>query len=154
MSIWRPSANIQVKALGIVRQDNKLLASEILDDTGNLNGIRPLGGTVEFGEAWQDALRREFKEELGTDITLGERFDVLENIYSHHGTTGHEVVFLCEVRLTDISLYQQDKIYFSEDNGLQCEAYWYDLKTIQAKGPELYPSGLLHKLNLSHSITH
>lgn len=37
-----------------------LLAMEILNDAGDNNGVRPLGGTVEFGETWRDALIREF----------------------------------------------------------------------------------------------
>ena len=149
MSIWRPSASIQVKALGIVWRDNTLLASEVFDDTGNLKGVRPLGGTVEFGEAWQDALKREFKEELGTDITLSEKFEVLENIYTHHGTTGHEVVFLCDVIPADLSLYQKEEIHFSEHDGMQYKARWFDLTTIQVNEIELFPNGLLNKL-LAH----
>ncbi len=83
MTIWRPANVIPVKALAQIWQDDALLLMEIYDDLGNVKGMRPLGGTVEFGEPWQDALQREFLEELGVRITLGSEHFVLENIYEH-----------------------------------------------------------------------
>ena len=70
MTPWRPSSTIRVKALGLHWRDGRLLASEVNRDDGTLKGVRPLGGTVEFGETWQDALVREFKEEIGVRIEL------------------------------------------------------------------------------------
>ena len=56
MSIWRPQQNILVKARGLVWRDGLLLASEIYLDDGSIKGVRPLGGRLEFGETWRDAL--------------------------------------------------------------------------------------------------
>ena len=67
---WRPPQHVKVKALGLHWRDGKLLAAEVFDDQGHLVGVRPLGGGVEFGERWQAALVREFKEELGVDVQL------------------------------------------------------------------------------------
>ena len=88
MTPWRPSSTIRVKALGLHWREGCLLASEVNRDDGTLKGVRPLGGTVEFGETWQDALIREFQEEIGVGIELIGDPIVLENIYSHHGLWG------------------------------------------------------------------
>ncbi len=64
MTKWRPAQHGKVKALGLHWRDGKLLAAEVFDDQGRLKGVRPLGGGIEFGEHWQAALIREFKEEL------------------------------------------------------------------------------------------
>ena len=56
MSIWGPQQNILVKARGLVWRDGLLLASEIYLDDGSIKGVRPLGGRLEFGETWRDAL--------------------------------------------------------------------------------------------------
>lgn len=146
MTIWRPSTTIQVKTLGIVWRGEALLASEILDDNGRVKGVRPLGGTVEFGETWQKALKREFLEELGTDIVLTNQLEVTENIYSHHEEAGHEIMFLSEVILVDQSLYDQEEIQFSEHDGTACIARWFELSELEKSKPELFPDGLLETL--------
>ncbi|MEG1768599.1 MAG: NUDIX domain-containing protein, partial [Comamonas sp.] len=60
--------------------------------------MRPLGGGVELGERWQTALAREFKEELNVDVEVNGPPHVMENIYTHHGATGHEVLFIGHVQ--------------------------------------------------------
>lgn len=146
MNVWRPSKMIRVKALGLVWRDNTLLASEILNDAGDVKGVRPLGGTVEFGETWQNALKREFLEELGAEIVLAGPPIVLENIYSHHNEIGHEVIFLSNAVFVDKALYLRDEMLFSEDNGMLYKARWFNLSDLAMKAPELYPNGLCEKL--------
>ncbi len=143
MSVWRPASSIQIKALGLVWRDTCFLASKVLDDSGKTKGIRPLGGTIEFGETWQNALSREFYEELGSTIKILGDVTVFENIYTHHESTGHEVIFICDIELTDKRILQQETIYFTEHDGSNCTASWYSLNEIQKNGPELYPKGLL-----------
>ena len=97
MTPWRPSSTIRLKALGLYWRDGCLLASEVNRDDGTLKRVRPLGGTVEFGESWQDALIREFQDEIGVGIELIGDPIVLENIYTHHGALGHEILFVSEI---------------------------------------------------------
>ena len=88
MSIWRPQQNILVKARGLVWRDGLLLANEIYLDDGSIKGVRPLGGRLEFGETWRDALVREFDEELGVAVEVIGKPMVLENIFTHQGVIG------------------------------------------------------------------
>ncbi|MCO4824815.1 MAG: NUDIX domain-containing protein, partial [Amylibacter sp.] len=80
MTVWRPPSGIRVKALGLHWRNDALLVMDVLDDAGNLKGVRPLGGTVEFGETWQVTLVREFKEELDIDVQITGAPMVFENI--------------------------------------------------------------------------
>lgn len=147
MSIWRPAQTIRVKAIGLNWRDGRLLAAEVPQDDGHIKGVRPLGGTVEFGEAWQQALRREFREELGVEITITGDALVFENIYQHEGQTGHEVIFAADIELPDVPALAADVITFHEDNGLQCTARWFDLNQLGGNDqPDLYPNGLLAAL--------
>ena len=146
MTVWRPQQHIQVKALGLVWRDGKLLASEIYRDDGQIKGVRPLGGRVEFGETWKNTLTREFKEELDVDIAITGAPIVLENIYIHHGMSGHEVVFLVPVALPDGAFEGQSKIIYHEDNGQECCARWFDLANLDCGGLDLYPNGLKEAL--------
>ncbi|MGS4884907.1 NUDIX hydrolase [Roseibium sp. MB-4] len=146
MTIWRPANFITVKALALIWQVDALLLTEIYDDHGNVKGMRPLGGTVEFGEAWRDTLQREFLEELGARISLGTDHFVLENIYEHYGQTGHEIVFLCHAHFSDGRFYRQDAIPFLEHDETECIARWMSVAELKAKQIELYPEGLMERL--------
>jgi len=146
MTIWRPANSIAVKAMALIWQDDALLLSDFLDDSGRVTGMRPLCSTVELGEPWRDALQRKFLDELGTRITLLDNHFVMENIYEHHGVTGHEVVFLCHAHFTDNAYYKMDSIVFEESDDAISSAKWTSLDELSAKGLELQPSGLADRL--------
>ncbi len=142
MTVWRPRQNIRVIAIGLNWRGRSILAMEVLDDAGRIKGVRPLGGGVEFGETWQQALAREYQEELGAEILMSKTPLVMENIYNHEGMTGHEIVFISDIEFANGTFEGQDNITFSEDNGTECIARWFDLDTLDNGEIELYPSGL------------
>ena len=143
MTIWRPHSHIRVVALGLHWRGGRLLAAEVRDDAGRIKGVRPLGGEIEFGESWQTALVREFSEELGIDVAITSEPRMMENIFVHEGSTGHEVMFIAEVAFPDGAFAGQDRIDFREDNGEEIVARWFDLAYLDvAGGPHLYPTGL------------
>ena len=140
---WRPPTHIKTKALGLHWREGKLLAAEVYDDQGKLQGVRPIGGSIEFGERWQSALIREFKEELDVDVEIKGSPIVMENIYTHEGEVGHEVLFICEVLFGSAMFTGLNTIEFHEDNGTPCIARWFDLTALDLPdGPALFPAGL------------
>ncbi|MFD1331628.1 NUDIX hydrolase [Methylopila musalis] len=147
MTVWRPPSRIRVKALGLHWRDGRLLAAEVPDDAGRVKGVRPLGGSVEFGETARAAVIREFREELGIDVSVvGEPVHV-ENIYVHEGAVGHEYLVLFEVAFPKGAFDGQDDIVFYEDDGAAGVARWFALDDLDREGgPELYPKGLKARL--------
>lgn len=147
MTIWRPQSGIRVKALGLHWRDNRLLAAEVLDDAGRVKGVRPLGGTVQFGETVEAAVIREFEEELGITVqTIGSPV-FIENIYTHEGSIGHEILAIFEVAFPQDAFVDQTRIEFREDNEVRCFAEWFDLDDLDlANQPRLYPVGLKEHL--------
>jgi 8-oxo-dGTP pyrophosphatase MutT (NUDIX family) len=113
---------------------------------GRIKGYRPLGGSIAFGETREQALQREFVEELSTRIRLVGPWHVFENLYVHEGTRGHEIIFAAEVDLLEQSLYETDIIPFTEMNGTRCTARWIDPSHVAGLGLQLYPDGLLDVL--------
>ena len=146
MHKWRPAPSILVKVIGICIDRERLLAMDVYNDRGEVKGVRPLGGHVEFGETREAALRREFHEELDTEIDIGEEWFAFENLYSHHRRRGHEFLFAAEVRLHEISLLEREIIVFSEDSGTENVARWYDLQALHAGSVALFPPALLELL--------
>ena len=107
---------------------------------------RPLGGSVEFGErAVDDALRREFMEELSEPIAEPRLITVLENLYEHHGVRGHEIVFADETAFANRDVYRRDHFQFRDD-GADNAALWVDVVRFRAGDGQLFPHGLLNSI--------
>jgi NUDIX domain len=143
VNIWRPASQIGVKALGLHWRGRLLLAAEVYSDNGQLKGVRPLGGSIEFGETARDALKREFKEELGVEVIAHSDPIIMENLYIHEGSQGHEVVFIFDIFFPTGKLEFEESIEFQENNGSFCVARWYDIDKLDLiDGLELFPRGL------------
>ena len=143
MSTSDPHKPISVKAIGLVWRDGRLLAADVPDGEGRISGVRPLGGSVEFGELSEAALAREFREELGVEIEFVSGPVVFENLYTFGGSPGHEVMFVFEVDFPLGELMAGDEIVFHESNGTRNVARWYHPDELDRPGyPELYPKGL------------
>ncbi|MGV1987307.1 NUDIX hydrolase [Agrobacterium sp. 22-221-1] len=143
MTTTSKSSVIRIKALGLHWRGPRLLAFEVYDHEGRLKGVRPLGGSVEFGESAKDAVIREFKEEIDTDVSVLAGPLVVENVFFHQGERRHEILFIFDLAFPEGAFEGQERIRFQEDDGTLMIAAWYDPKELDIEGkPELYPKGL------------
>jgi hypothetical protein len=139
---WCPAQQIQTKVIGICVNKGRLLAMEVYNDNGDIIGVRPLGGVVEFGENRETALRREFQEELKTGIIFSGSWRIFENLYIHEGKRGHEYVFAIGIQMLEHSLYSREVLVFSEDSGSNSTARWFSMEDLKRDEPPLFPLGL------------
>lgn len=65
-------AKFNVRVYGIYVRENKVLL--VKEKFESVECVKFPGGGVEFGEGLITALKREIKEELGADCTVGEHF--------------------------------------------------------------------------------
>lgn len=146
-SCWRPSSHIRPLAIGIARRDDRILVAAVCQDDGTVKGWRPFGGGIEHGERSAEAVVRELHEELGAHVEVGERLGVIENIYTHHGVVGHEVVFVHEMNMPEPGLASEDAFVFHEDSGVPGRGEWRPLDAfMRSNGDVLFPEGLLELL--------
>lgn len=142
---WR---DIRPVAIGVVRRDDDLLVVEIRDETEGETFYRPPGGGIRFGEAAADAVAREFDEELGWEVAVGDRLGVLENRFEFDGTAGHEYDLVFAVEPTDDAVFEREEFVCVEEHGAEFPVRWKPVSDFGGEdAPPLYPDGLLSTLD-------
>ena len=139
--LWRPPEAIRPLAVGLIRRADEVLVMAVRDNQGRIKGWRPPGGGIEFGEPAERALIRELLEELGEPVVCGRQICVLENIYRHEGSPGHEVVFVFEVEFSNPSAYATER-YAYVDQGAANEVLWRKTSEFGGSVEPLFPVGL------------
>jgi ADP-ribose pyrophosphatase YjhB (NUDIX family) len=133
---------IRPLAVAIIKDKDRLLVTVGRDALKNESFCRLLGGGINFGETGEQALKREFHEELKTDLENIKYLTTLENIFTYQGDSGHEIVLVFEANLVDKSIYQKDNLQIldSHEGGM---ATWKKISDFKNKKLILYPTGSL-----------
>ncbi len=123
----------------IIKNKGRVLVSPGYDPKKDHHFYRLIGGGIEFGEKSLDALHRELKEELDTQIINPKLLGTLENVFTFNGQPGHEIAFLYEAEFKDSSLYdlEEMKILDSEDDG---RVIWLEIN--EENNKVIYPTGV------------
>lgn len=96
------------------------------------------GGKIEPGETRQQALVREIREELDTEIEVGELFDTVEYDYPQFHLTMY--CFLCKVKSGGLVLKEHEA------------ARWLDRETVDSVQWLPADVGLIEKLKKSTQV--
>ena len=129
-------------ALGLAIKNNKVLVSEGYDKVKNQKFYRCLGGGIEFLEKSDEALKREFKEEIGADVTVKEFLGLQENIFTFNGKNGHEIIFVYAVDVKDSDYKEEYTIIDKVDS----YAAWMDIEQFKNEKEILYPTTVIKYL--------
>jgi len=136
---------IRAIAICVICRGDDIFVFEGRDEQKDETFYRPLGGAIEFGEYSAQAVQREFREEIGSEIEQLRFWHTLENMFILEGIPGHKIVFVYRGRLAGKSIYEQPFILGTEDNGQSFKAMWKATADFEG-GPPLYPDGLLELL--------
>lgn len=122
--------------LGIVKKENKVLVSEGYDKVKKEVFYRSVGGGIEFLEKSEDALKREFKEELNIDINVGKFLGISENIFTYNGKNAHELILLYDAYIKDADYKEK---YHIIDDDCETDAVWIDIDKFTSGELKIYP---------------
>lgn len=100
---------IRAVAIAVIKRNDEVLAVACHDPVKDETFYRLPGGGIEFGETAADTLKREIKEEIGIEITVGKKLGVYENIFTFGNQPGHEIMILHEATLAP-EYMQKDNI--------------------------------------------
>lgn len=133
---------IRPVVLGMVKKDNKILVGKGFDSTKSEEFYRSLGGGIEFLEDSKSALKREFKEEIDIDITVGEFLGISENIFTYNGKNAHELILFYNVEIKNNDYKKSYHIIDEEEQ----DAIWVDIDRFKSNELKLYPEETLKYL--------
>ena len=127
--------------LGVIVKDNKLLVSEGYDEIKKQKFYRCLGGGIEFQEKSDEALKREFLEEINKEIIVKDFLGISENIFTFNGKKGHEIVlfYAADFKPSD---YQEEYIMI-EDGREPEKAIWVNIDDFKNNKAIIYPKEVL-----------
>lgn len=110
---------------GICIKDNKIFLSKLKAD----KYWTFVGGKVEFGEATDNAILREYKEEVGVDLQIDKLLALIENFFELRGDSWHQYIFFYQLRDDNNALEFFEGEREIEDNK-DAIYRWFDLSEI------------------------
>ncbi len=134
-------SKIRPIALCLFEHENRLLLQELWNAHEKIPYYRPPGGGIEFGEPALEAIRREMREELHSEIEEPQLLGVFENLFTIGPDQKHEVVFLYKSRLLKTELYQKEEVWIW-DGDPPTRAIWAPLEDLKAGALLFYPEYL------------
>lgn len=137
-------------AICVCHDGERILVAEYLEKDRLY--YRPLGGAIQFGEHGEEAVRREFREEILADLSEVRYLGMLENIYDVEGVRAHQIVLVYDGRLSDASFYKKKSIQ-GDELGQPFKVVWKWLDEFGPGKPPVYPEGLLGLLGVRTRIT-
>jgi 8-oxo-dGTP diphosphatase len=145
----RPN-RFNIRVYGLLVND----AREVLlvhEKTGDVSFTKFPGGGLEFGEGTRDGLAREYKEETGIDIEVGEHFYTTDFFQQSAFRKEDQLISIYyRVKVQDASAISLDE--FTLDNGgqdMQLRFFWIPVADLH-KDMVTFPidkivAGMLHK---------
>lgn len=137
--MYKPNS-IRPIVIGIAQKDNKILVGIGYDKVKKQTFYRCLGGGIEFSERSEDALKREFLEEIHAHIKIKKFLGVSENIFTYQGKVGHEIVFIYSIEIPD---EEYKNSYEIDDDADEYDAIWVDIDDFKSKKKIIYPEDFL-----------
>lgn len=104
------------------------------------------GGGVEFGETFEEALKREVKEELGVEIEVGELLGVCDHIIPDEKQHWVSPTYFCKIKKGKIKIMEPEKcddmgwFTLEETENIPISIVTrYDIKALKKKFPKGLP---------------
>lgn len=126
-------------SVGLPVKDGHVLALFGRDGLRVLDFLRAIGGGIEFGERAEEALHREFMEELGVRLDSATRLGVFDNIFTYEGEAAHEIAHVYAVVSSELDALPLDAELQILDEGSPVR--WVPIERIRSGEIPLFPAG-------------
>ena len=133
------------RVAGICVQDGRVL---LQTTTGEDRSFAFPGGHVEFGETNAETLIREFREEIGADITVGDLKWVAEIFFPWGDMPCHQICLYYMVEVTSDNIPLEGMFLGKEKlegRNFDLEFHWVPLSELG--NIEVYPTNVVELMN-------
>ncbi|WP_293788159.1 tetratricopeptide repeat protein, partial [uncultured Aeromicrobium sp.] len=134
---------VRAIAVGLMVRGGAVLLESYPANERHAEFLRAPGGGIEFGETAEDAVHREFAEELDVSLESVRPLAVTENIFDSASGRGHEIVHVFAVDSAQLAALPPDERIAVRDS--HTTVGWYDLAALRggagAGGIAVYPTG-------------
>lgn len=113
------------RVVGICIKENKIFLSKMAaDDYWTF-----IGGKAMFGESSDEAIIREYREEVGADLQIDRLMAVIENFFELDGKNWHQYIFfyLLKDKNNVLELFDGERQIADEDRAVY---KWFDLSEL------------------------
>ena len=140
------------RVAGICIRNNKVLLQKPTNDTA----FAFPGGHVAFGETNEQTLVREFREEIGTDISVGDLRWVGEIFFPWGSKPCHQICLYYSVDITSDDIPTEGMFIGKEQiegRNFSLEFHWVPLAEL--KNLEVYPTNAMDLIGkMNHGVEH
>jgi len=128
------------RVAGILLRENKILLQKPTNDTG----FAIPGGHAELGKTNAQTLEREFKEEIGADITVGTLKWVAEIFFPWGDKPCHQICLYYDVKLKNETQIPLDGVFVGDERiegrDFKIEFHWTPIEALNQI--EVYPTNI------------
>jgi ADP-ribose pyrophosphatase YjhB (NUDIX family) len=135
ITIRQHDAQFSLRAVAIALHDRHILLSKSQKED---YWFLP-GGRCELLESALDAIHREMREELGTEVHVERLLWVVENFFEEKGVACHELGFYFLIDLgPDFTHYEPEQPFEGDEEGYELSFCWFPIDTLHTM--RVYPT--------------
>ena len=132
IKLQRGTDRFQYRVSGLFTSNNRVLMCRLIGYRDWVAWGLP-GGRVDMMENSEDAVRREIKEEIGTDVTVNRLLWISETFFRYAEGATHEMGMCYQLSFPEGSPFEQTPEFYGNEDEYQLAFKWFDINQLHTQ---------------------